>query len=337
MYTLGEFIIENKDHYPYSIESLLRLFSSIKLASKEIHKEVNKAGLTRKIIGSSGKVNIHGENQQKLDNFAHKTFVESFKNRDVVCGIASEESKNIIIIEKHVNNNISEDKYIVLIDPLDGSSNIDVNVPIGTIFSVYYKKKKSISKNIITIKDFLQVGRQQVLAGYIIYGSSTILVYSIGNGVHGFTLDPSIGAFYLSHPNIRFPNNEKIYSINEGNYYRFSYGIRKFIKYCQEEKENRPYRARYIGSLVGDYHRNMIHGGIYIYPKTASSPKGKLRLLYECNPIAFLTEQAGGLATNGNFPILDIIPKALHQRTPFICGPKNIVNKLKEFINYEKK
>ncbi|WP_185858634.1 class 1 fructose-bisphosphatase [Blattabacterium cuenoti] len=328
MYTLGEFVLRNKDHFSYSIEALLRLFSSIKLASKAIHKEVNKAGLTEKIIGSTGITNIHGENQQKLDDFSHKAFIESFKSRNVVCGIASEESKDFIVIKKGIKENPYQ--YIVLIDPLDGSSNIDVNVSIGTIFSVYMRKS-SIQMD-LTIEDFLQKGNQQILAGYIIYGSSTILVYSTGNGVHGFTLDPSIGTFYLSHFNLHFPKEEKIYSINEGNYAKFPEGIKKFIRYCQEKKENRPYSARYIGSLVGDFHRNLIQGGIYIYPKTDSSPEGKLRLLYECNPMAFLAEQAGGKASNGKKRILDIEPSRLHQRTPFFCGPVKMVSQLEKFM-----
>jgi Fructose-1,6-bisphosphatase len=328
MYTLGEFIIENRDCFSYSTEALLRLFSSIKLASKAIHKEVNKAGLTKEIIGNSGVTNIQGENQQKLDNFAHKAFIESFRSRNVVCGIASEESKDFIVI-KGKKENVLQNEYIVLIDPLDGSSNIDVNVSIGTIFSVYIKKSTTTN---LTIKDFLQKGNKQILAGYIIYGSSTILVYSTGNGVHGFTLDPSVGTFYLSHYNLRFPKKEKIYSINEGNYAKFSNPIRKFIRFCQEKKDNRPYTARYIGSLVGDFHRNLIQGGIYIYPKTASYPKGKLRLLYECNPIAFLAEQAGGKASDGKRRILDTEPTQLHQRTPFVCGPTGMVSKLEEFM-----
>ncbi|AFJ90579.1 class 1 fructose-bisphosphatase [Blattabacterium sp. (Blaberus giganteus)] len=331
MCTLGEFIIKNRDRFSYSTEALLRLFSSIKLASKAIHKEVNKAGLTEKIIGSSGITNVQGENQKKLDNFAHKAFIESFKSRNVVCGIASEESKDFIVI-KEKQENIFQNQYIVLIDPLDGSSNIDVNVSIGTIFSVYMRKSP-IQMN-LTIEDFLQKGNKQILAGYIIYGSSTILVYSTGNGVHEFTLDPSVGTFYLSHFNLCFPKKEKIYSINEGNYAKFSNGIRKFIRYCQEKKP--PYTARYIGSLVGDFHRNMIQGGIYIYPETASYPEGKLRLLYECNPMAFLAEQAGGKASDGKKRILDIEPTKLHQRTPFVCGPLGMVSKLEKFmIDYE--
>ncbi|WP_185876945.1 class 1 fructose-bisphosphatase [Blattabacterium cuenoti] len=333
MYTLGEFIIENRDSFStHSIEALLRLFSSIKLASKAIHKEVNKAGLTKKIIGSSGITNIQGEKQKKLDDFAHRTFIESFKNRNIVCGIASEESKDYIIInnKKNKKEDLLKNQYIVLIDPLDGSSNIDVNVSIGTIFSVYLRK----STHQIDVTDFLQKGNHQILAGYIIYGSSTILVYSTGNGVHGFTLDPSVGTFYLSHYNLSFPKNkrEQIYSINEGNYEKFPDGIKKFIKYCQKKKGNYSYTARYIGSLVGDFHRNLIQGGIYIYPKTAYHPKGKLRLLYECNPMAFLAEQAGGIASDGRRRILDIKPKKLHQRTPFVCGPIDIVSKLEEFM-----
>ncbi|WP_185851099.1 class 1 fructose-bisphosphatase [Blattabacterium cuenoti] len=328
MYTLGEFIIENRDNFSFSTEALLRLFSSIKLAAKAINKEVNKAGLTEK-IGSSGITNIQGENQQKLDDFAHRVFIESFKSRNVVCGIASEESKDFIVIKGDQKKAILN-QYIVLIDPLDGSSNIDVNVSIGSIFSVYIRKS---SNNLsLGLEDFLQMGNKQIIAGYIIYGSSTILVYTTGNGVHGFTLDPSVGTFYLSHPNIQFPNIEKMYSINDGNYARFPEGIKKFINYCQEEKGDRPYTARYIGSLVGDFHRNVIQGGIYIYPKTALSPEGKLRLLYECNPIAFLTEQAGGKASDGKKRILDIKPYKLHQRTPFICGPIGMVSKLEEFM-----
>ncbi|WP_185878554.1 class 1 fructose-bisphosphatase [Blattabacterium cuenoti] len=335
MYTLGEFIIENRDRFLYSTEDLLRLFSSIKLAAKAINKEVNKAGLTEK-IGSSGITNIQGENQHKLDEFAHKIFIESFKSRNVVCGIASEERKDFIVIKGEKENPFKK-KYIVLIDPLDGSSNIDVNVSIGTIFSVYIKKTP-IQMD-LRIEDFLQKGNKQILAGYIIYGSSTILVYTTGNGVHGFTLDPSVGTFYLSHPKLHFPEGEKIYSINEGNYVRFPNGIKKFIRYCQEEeeKDNRPYTARYIGSLVGDFHRNLIQGGIYIYPETALSPNGKLRLLYECNPMAFLTEQAGGKASDGKKRILDIEPLKLHQRTPFICGHVGMVSKLEKFMNNEKK
>ncbi|BBA17067.1 class 1 fructose-bisphosphatase [Blattabacterium cuenoti] len=332
MYTLGEFIIKkNRYCFSSSTETLLRLFSSIKLAAKAIHKEVNKAGLTEK-MGDSGITNIQGENQKKLDEFAHKAFIKAFKNRNVVCGIASEERKNFIII-KEKKENILKNQYIVLIDPLDGSSNIDVNISIGTIFSVYMRKS-SIKMN-LTIEDFLQKGNQQVLAGYIMYGSSTILVYSSGNGVHGFTLDPSFGTFYLSHSNIIFPKMGKIYSINEGNSEKFPNGIRKYIKFCKEKKENRPYTARYIGSLVGDFHRNLIQGGIYIYPKTDSSPKGKLRLLYECNPMAFLSEQAGGKASDGKQRILDIEPTKLHQRTPFVCGPIGMVSKLEEFMYCE--
>ncbi|WP_185870612.1 class 1 fructose-bisphosphatase [Blattabacterium cuenoti] len=333
MYTLGEFIIENRDKFLYSTEALLRLFSSIKLASKSINKEINKAGLTEEIIGSSGFTNIQGEPQQKLDHFAHRAFIESFKSRNVVCGIASEESKDFIVI-KGEKENIFQNKYVVLIDPLDGSSNIDVNIPIGTIFSVYIRKTPIQME--LTIEDFLQKGNKQILAGYIIYGSSTILVYTTGNGVHGFTLDPSVGTFYLSHPNLHFPKREKIYSINEGNYARFPEGIRNYIRYCQEKRRPYPYTARYIGSLVGDFHRNMIQGGIYIYPKTVHFPCGKLRLLYECNPIAFLTEQAGGKASDGKKRILDIKPINLHQRTPFICGPVEMVSKLEEFIKNEK-
>ena len=215
-------------------------------------------------------------------------------------------------------------------DPLDGSSNIDVNVSVGTIFSIY--RRITPAGTPVQLEDFLQKGTNQVAAGYIIYGSSTMLVYTTGNGVNGFTLDPSLGSYYLSNPNMRFPEDGKIYSINEGNYIKFPQGVKDYIKYCQREEENRPYTSRYIGSLVADFHRNMIKGGIYIYPSTSQSPRGKLRLLYECNPMAFLTEQAGGKASDGFRRILDIEPTELHQRTPFFCGSRKMVEKVEEFM-----
>ena len=215
-------------------------------------------------------------------------------------------------------------------DPLDGSSNIDVNVSVGTIFSIY--RRVSSAGTPVVLEDFLQPGNRQVAAGYVIYGTSTMLVYTTGHGVNGFTLNPAIGTFYLSHPNIRIPENGQIYSVNEGNYIHFPQGVKNYIKYCQEEKENRPYTSRYIGSLVSDIHRNMIKGGIYLYPQTSASPNGKLRLLYECNPMAFVVEQAGGEASDGGQRILDIIPGELHQRTPFYCGSKNMVAKLLEYV-----
>ena len=220
--------------------------------------------------------------------------------------------------------------YVVLIDPLDGSSNVDVNVSVGTIFSIY--RRVTPVKTPVKMEDFLQKGVNQVAAGYVIYGSSTMLVYTTGNGVNGFTLDPSVGTYFLSHPNMTYPKTGKIYSVNEGNYAKFPQGVKEYIKYCQEEEGNRPYTSRYIGSLVADFHRNMIKGGIYIYPSYAHAPNGKLRLLYECNPMAFLAEQAGAKATNGFQRILEIEPTSLHQRVPFFCGSVEMVEKAEEFM-----
>ncbi|MFA9290545.1 MAG: class 1 fructose-bisphosphatase [Solirubrobacteraceae bacterium] len=325
--TLGEFIINKQNDFLYPSGELNRLLSSIRLASKIVNKKVAKAGLVD-IVGSLGNTNIQGEDQQKLDVFANEVFIKALTSRDVVCGVASEENDDFISIKE--NEKSKESNYVVLIDPLDGSSNIDVNVNVGSIFSIY-RRVTEIGKP-VELRDFLQEGNKQVAAGYVVYGSSTMLVYTTGKGVHGFTLEPSLGTYYLSHPNMQFPVDGNIYSINEGNYVHFPQGVKKYIKYCQEEEENRPYTSRYIGSLVADFHRNLIKGGIYIYPTSSKAKKGKLRLLYECNPIAFLTEQAGGLATNGYSRILDIKPEELHQRVPFFCGSKNMVNKAHEFM-----
>ena len=325
--TLGEFIIENQSSFKYSSGELSRLINSIRLAAKVVNHEVNKAGLVD-IIGAAGDTNIQGENQQKLDVYANEKFIQTLTNRNIVCGIASEEEENFITINSQDENH--QNKYIVLIDPLDGSSNIDVNVSVGTIFSVY--RRVTPVGTPVQLEDFLQKGSQQVAAGYIVYGTSTMLVYTTGDGVNGFTLNPAIGSYYLSHPNIKFPENGTIYSVNEGNYIHFPQGIKNYIKYCQKEEGNRPYTSRYIWSLVSDFHRNMIKGGIYMYPKSSKSSNGKLRLLYECNPIAFLAEQANGKASDGFKRIMDIEPTELHQRVPFICGSKNMVNKAEEFM-----
>ncbi|WP_459210514.1 class 1 fructose-bisphosphatase [Aquimarina rhabdastrellae] len=325
--TLGEFIIENQSEFPYANGELSRLINSIRLAAKMVNHEVNKAGLVD-ITGAIGETNVQGEDQQKLDVLANETFIKSLTNREIVCGIASEENDDFITITGQRNDN--KNKYVVLIDPLDGSSNIDVNVSVGTIFSIY--RRVTPEGTPVTLDDFLQPGNLQVAAGYIVYGTSTMLVYTTGHGVNGFTLNPALGTYYLSHPNMQFPENGKIYSVNEGNYVHFPQGIKDFIKYCQEEKEDRPYTSRYIGSLVSDIHRNMIKGGIYMYPSTAKSPNGKLRLLYECNPIAFIAEQAGGRASDGFRRIMDIKPTELHQRVPFICGSKNMVEKAEFFM-----
>ena len=329
--TLGEFIIENQTSFKYTSGELSRLINSIRLAAKVVNHEVNKAGLVD-IIGAVGGTNIQGEKQQKLDVYANEKFIHTLTNRNIVCGIASEEEEDFIAVNSQDENN--QNKYIVLIDPLDGSSNIDVNVSVGTIFSIY--RRVTPVGTPVQIEDFLQKGNKQVAAGYIIYGTSTMLVYTTGDGVNGFTLNPAIGSYYLSHPNMKFPENGNIYSVNEGNYIHFPQGIKDYIKYCQEEKGNRPYTSRYIGSLVSDFHRNIIKGGIYIYPKSSKNSNGKLRLLYECNPMAFLAEQANGKASDGFTRIMDIDPVELHQRVPFICGSKNMVCKAEEFMQATK-
>ena len=325
--TLGEFIIENQSSFKYTSGELSRLINSIRLAAKVVNHDVNKAGLVD-ITGAAGDTNIQGEDQQKLDIYANDIFIQTLKNRNIVCGIASEEEDDFITINSQDKNN--QNKYVVLIDPLDGSSNIDVNVSVGTIFSVY--RRVTPVGTPVTKADFLQKGSEQVAAGYVVYGTSTMLVYTTGHGVNGFTLNPAIGTFYLSHPDMQFPENGSIYSLNEGNYVHFPQGVKNYIKYCQAEEGDRPYTARYIGSLVSDFHRNMIKGGIYLYPQTSKNPNGKLRLLYECNPMAFIAEQANGLASNGNTRIMDIEPTELHQRVPFICGSKNMVNKAESFM-----
>lgn len=325
--TLGEFIIENQSSFKYSSGELSRLINSIRLAAKVVNYEVNKAGLVD-VLGSFGDTNVQGEDQQKLDVYANEKFIQTLVNRNIVCGIASEEEDDFISINS--SDNKHQNKYVVLMDPLDGSSNIDVNVSVGTIFSIY--RRVTPVGTPVQLEDFLQTGNEQVAAGYIIYGTSTMLVYTTGDGVNGFTLNPAIGTFYLSHPQIKFPNEGTIYSVNEGNYIHFPQGIKNYIKYCQMEENNRPYTSRYIGSLVSDFHRNMIKGGIYLYPTSTKNPQGKLRLLYECNPMAFLAEQASGKASDGSSRIMDIIPTELHQRVPFVCGSMSMVEKAESFV-----
>lgn len=327
--TLGEFIIQKQMDFPGSSGEFSRLLSAIRLASKIVSQQVNKAGLLSNILGAAGSENVQGEAQQKLDVFANDQFIKALTARKVICGIASEENDDYISINE-------EGSYIVAMDPLDGSSNIDVNVSIGTIFSIY--KRISPVGSPVTEEDFLQKGTKQLAAGYVIYGSSTMLVYTTGNGVNGFTYDPGLGVFILSHPDMTVPAVGKIYSMNEGNFYKSSEGIQNFIKYAQEVEpsSNRPYTARYIGSLVADFHRNLIKGGVYLYPATTTAPKGKLRLLYECNPMAMIIEQAGGKASDGKQRILDIEPTSLHQRTPFFAGTNHMVNKIEELIAQEK-
>ncbi len=325
--TLGQFIIERQKEFPYSKGQLSRLLRDIGIASKIVNREVNKAGLVN-ILGNAGEINVQGEEVKKLDIFANEQFIAALSAGGECCVIASEENEDIIPIHDEVSR---EAKYVVLMDPLDGSSNIDVNVSIGTIFSIYRRTSFNGPGN---LDDCLQPGSEQVAAGYVVYGSSTMLVYTTGHGVNGFTLDPSIGEFCLSHPNMKTPEDGTIYSINEGNYIHFPEGVKKYIKYCQEEdkKTSRPYSSRYIGSMVADFHRNLIKGGVFIYPPTAKAPEGKLRLGYECNPLAFLVEQAGGKASDGFNRILDIKPKSLHQRTPVVLGSKNMVEKVEEYM-----
>ncbi|QBQ64018.1 class 1 fructose-bisphosphatase [Actinobacillus indolicus] len=329
MKTLGEFIVERQAEYPGATGELSGILSSIRLSAKIIHRDINRAGLTQDILGVSGDENIQGETQMKLDVFANETMKKALIARGDVAGFASEEDDTFVAFDTERGRNA---KYILMTDPLDGSSNIDVNVSVGTIFSIY--KRVSPIGTPVTMEDFLQPGRKQVAAGYVTYGSSTMLVYTTGNGVNGFTYDPSLGLFILSHPNMKMPFEGKYYSINEGQYLKFPEGVKKFIKFCQEEDKatGRPYSSRYIGSLVSDFHRNLLKGGIYIYPSTKSHPNGKLRLLYEGNPMAFLAEQAGGMATDGFNPILDIKPTELHQRVPFFVGSTAMVQKAGELM-----
>ncbi|WP_224554088.1 class 1 fructose-bisphosphatase [Pectobacterium versatile] len=328
MKTLGEFIVEKQHDFSHATGELTALLSAIKLGAKIIHRDINKAGLVD-ILGASGISNVQGEVQMKLDLYANEKLKAALKARGEVAGIASEEEDEIVIFEGDKAENA---KYVVLMDPLDGSSNIDVNVSVGTIFSIY--RRITPLGTSVTEADFLQPGSQQVAAGYIVYGSSTMLVYTTGHGVHAFTYDPSLGVFCLSHEKVCFPEKGNMYSINEGNYIKFPAGVKKYIKYCQEQDEEtqRPYTSRYIGSLVADFHRNLLKGGIYLYPSTASYPKGKLRLLYECNPMAFLAEQAGGKASDGKNRILDITPEKLHQRSPFFVGTESMVDDVERFI-----
>jgi len=326
--TLNEFIIRRQANIPYAKGELSRLLHHIGIAAKVVNKKVNKAGLVD-VLGTAGSENIQGEVQQKLDVFADMQFTTALKDSGECCGIASEENQEIITFDDDLAN---DGKYIVTMDPLDGSTNIDVNVSIGTIFSIYKRLSPRGSK--AEERDFLQPGTSQIAAGYVIYGSSTMLVYTTGRGVNGFTLDPAIGEFCLSHPNIQTPEEGKIYSINEGNFVNFPEGVKKYINYCKETDQatQRPKKSRYIGSLVADFHRNLLKGGIFIYPPTEGSPNGKLRLLYECNPIAFLAEQANGKASDGKNRILEIVPVNLHQRVPFFTGSQKMVEEAEQFL-----
>lgn len=330
--TLQEFIMEKQSDFPFASGELSRLLYDIVFASKVVSRDVRKAGLVDHILGAQGNTNVQGEEQQKLDVVADEQFIHVFKNGAEVCGIASEENDDFVIFDDEKGRS---GKYVVLFDPLDGSSNIDVNVSIGTIFSIY--RRKSEVGTIAVEEDFLQPGHEQVAAGYVLYGSSTMLVYTTGRGVNGFTLDPSIGEFCLSHPNMKMPEIGRIYAMNEGNIHVCNPGIKKYVEYCQsdENQTGKPYSGRYIGSLVADFHRNLIKGGIYIYPATIYDPNGKLRLMYECNPLAFIAEQAGGLASTGFERILSVQPEKLHQRVPYFVGSKLMVEKALSLLEKE--
>ena len=324
--------MERQGDFPYASGDLSRLLSDIGIAAKIINHKVNKAGL-QDILGAVGTTNIQGETQMKLDVFADNALLNAVKWGGQVCGVGSEENEKYTAFDSEVNR---KSKYVMLFDPLDGSSNIDVNVSIGTIFSIF--RRNSSVGDLANINDFLQPGDQQVAAGYVIYGSSTMLVYTTGHGVNGFTLEPSIGEFCLSHENMKTPEDGKIYSINEGNLLTCSEGVQTYVNWCKQtdKKTSRPYSGRYIGSLVADFHRNLIKGGIYMYPGTTGAPSGKLRLMYEANPLAFIVEQAGGKASTGTGRILEVKPKDLHQRVPLFIGSKNMVERVEALIAAEK-
>ena len=320
--TLDRFIMRKQEDFPFATGELSQLLRDIALAAKIVNREINRAGLLD-VTGAYGQQNVQGEEQQKLDVIANIRFVRALRNGGEVCAIISEEEDEVI----HTGN--TKGKYIVAMDPLDGSSNIDVNVSIGTIFSIYRRKSETGTEG--TLEDCLQNGTQQVGAGYVIYGSSTMLVYTTGHGVNGFTYDPSLGEFFLSHPDIKTPSTGTIYSCNEGGVNGFPEGMKQYLNYCKENN----YSARYIGSLVADFHRNLLKGGIYMYPSTAKSPNGKLRLMYECNSLAFIVEQAGGKATDGNRRIMEIEPTELHQRCPLVIGSSEMVDKVESFMKSE--
>ena len=325
--TIARHIIEEQTKYPGATGELSKLLHDLSLAAKVISLEVNKAGLVD-IIGFTGDNNVHGEQVKKLDILAHDMLIKAMDHGGHLCVMASEEEEDIIQIPKKFNIG----KYVLLFDPLDGSSNIDANISIGTIFSIYRRITPDGTPG--TMEDCLQPGIKQVAAGYIVYGSSTMLVYTAGAGVHGFTLDPAFGEFLLSHSNIQTPKKSKIYSINEGNYLYWHPGLKKYIKYLQEEDTttNRPYSSRYIGSMVADIHRNLLYGGIFMYPADSRNPNGKLRLQYECNPMSFIVEQAGGRATNGKKRIMEIQPEKLHQRVPIFIGSEEDVKIVEKFM-----
>jgi len=328
--TLYRHIIDEERKYPDATGELSDLLADIALACKVISLEVNRAGLID-LMGVTGTENVHGEQVKKLDEYAHDTLVRAMEVSGHLCAIASEESEDFIPVNEKFMGERPLSKYIIHFDPLDGSSNIDANISIGTIFSIYKRKSESGPG---TLEDCLQQGTNQVAAGYIIYGSSTIMVYTTGRGVHGFTLDPTVGEFLLFYENIQIPKRSKTYSINEGNFTKWSEGLRKYVDDLKSDNKTagRPYSARYVGSLVADFHRNLLYGGIFMYPGDTKNPNGKLRLLYEANPLAFIVEQAGGRASSGSQRILDIVPLNLHQKTPLFIGSEEDVNEAEKFL-----
>lgn len=324
--TLPRHILEGEKAHPEATGELSSILLQLGLAAKLISLEVNKAGLAN-IIGFTGQENVHGEQVKKLDIFAHEMLIKAMDHGGHFCVMASEEEEDII----HLPPNKKIGKYVLLFDPLDGSSNIDANISIGTIFSIY--KRISPGDGPGTLEDCLQPGYKQEVAGYIVYGSSTIFVYTAGHGVYGFTLDPAFGEFLLSHDNIKIPKSGRIYSLNEGNYFSWPKGLKDYIKYLQSNYYNgKPYQARYVGSMVADIHRTLLYGGIFIYPGDRRNPKGKLRLCYECNPMSFIVEAAGGRATDGKQRILEKKPEALHERTPIFIGSENDVLLVEKFL-----
>ncbi|HTO14275.1 MAG TPA: class 1 fructose-bisphosphatase [Edaphocola sp.] len=327
--TLDDFTINQTRLFPKATGQLSSILRDIALACKIINKQVNKAGLVD-IIGQFGATNVQGEEQMKLDVFADETLINVLQRSDDCAGIASEENDHFIAFEDEFSIN---SKYVVLFDPLDGSSNIDVNASIGTIFAIY-KRISEVGKP-VTVEDFLQEGSKLMASGYVIYGSSTMMVYATRLGVNGFTLEPSIGEFCLSHPDMQICDDGKIYSLNQGNTVRYDDAMKHYLEYCMEDNqaENRPLTHRYIGSMVADLHRTLIKGGIFIYPADKKNVNGKLRLMYECNPMSFLIEAAGGMASTGKERVLDVKPTELHQRVPIYIGSKNMVKKALDFID----
>ena len=320
--TVQQHILDEERMHPGATGDFTALLTTLTLAARVISREVRRAGLGM-ILGNTSDTNVSGDTVTKLDVFSQETMCRVMGHNGHLCVMASEESEDIIPIPQGSKRG----KYVLMFDPLDGSSNIDSNASIGTIFSIHRKVTNGHDDG--ALEDCLQKGSEQIAAGYFIYGSSTIMVYTTGNGVHGFTLDPSLGTFLLSHENIRIPSRGKIYSINEGNSHTWDAGTRRYIEYLKEDRKDRghPYSLRYIGSLVGDFHRNLIKGGIFLYP----GPKGKLRLLYEAAPMAMIVKQAGGAATTGSQPILDVQPTSLHQKVPLIIGSREDVEEYERF------